>query len=160
MDILGQSALVVGLTSFALGFSVLARNVKNKLYIAFAVLTTLIGAWGICFFLEKIWSGGSFYRWHLFFGIWLCPAALGFIRLMVRIHDRASRRLLDLSLLVAIALTGVLILNFETLPWVLEVMYFLPALVVLQLLQLMWIDRRLRRGFKRLPKVPTVGFGR
>lgn len=160
MDILGQSALFVGLISFALGFSVLARNVKNKLYIAFAVLTTLIAGWGICFFLEKIWPGGSFYRWHLFFGIWLGPASLGFIRLMVRIHDRTSRRFFDFSLLLALSLTVGLVLHFESLPWLLEAMYFSPTVVVLQIFQLMWIDRRLRRGFKRLPKLPTVGFGR
>jgi signal transduction histidine kinase len=160
MDILGQSALFVGLTSFALGFSVLARNVKNKLYIAFAILTSLIAGWGICFFLEKIWPGGSLYRWHLFFGIWLAPGSLGFIRVMVRMHDRASRRLLDLSLLLALSLTVVLVLRFDSMPWLLEAMYFSPVLVVLQILQLMWIDRTLRRGLKRLPKLPTVGFGR
>lgn len=160
MDILGQSALFVGLISFALGFSLLARNVKNKLYIAFAILTTLISGWGICFFLEKIWPGGVFYRWHLFFGVWIGPASLAFVRVMVRIHDRLSRRLLDFAVLLALALSVALVLHFETLPWVLYAIYFSPTLVVLQILQLMWIDRRLRRGFKRLPKLPTVGFGR
>jgi hypothetical protein len=99
MDILGQSSLLVGVTSFALGFSVLARNAKNKLFISFAVLTTLISGWGLCFFLEKVWPGGSFYRWHLFFGVWLGPSALVFIRIMVRLASGASRRLLDLSIL-------------------------------------------------------------
>jgi two-component system sensor histidine kinase HydH len=160
MDILGQSALLVGMTSFALGFSVLARNVKNKLYIAFAVLTTLISGWGLCFFLEKVWSDGAFYRWHLFFGLWIGPAALAFIRLMVRIHDRLSRRLLDISVIVGAALTTALALHLESDPLILYGMYFTPILVVFQILQLMWIDRRLRRGLKRLPKLSTVGFGR
>ncbi|MGK5081916.1 ATP-binding protein [Bdellovibrionota bacterium FG-1] len=160
MDILGQSALLVGVTSFALGLSTLSRNVKNKLYIGFSALTTLISGWGLCFFLEKIWSGGTFYRWHLFFGVWLVPAALAFIRLMTRIEDRLSRRLLEISILLSLMLTAALGLHLERESWVLSFMYLFPVLVVLQLVQLMWIDRRLRRGLKRLPKLPTVGFGR
>jgi two-component system sensor histidine kinase HydH len=158
MDILGQSALFVGLISFALGFSVLARNVKNKLFIAFAVLTTVISGWAVCFFLEKIWPGGAFYRWHLFFNIWLAPAALAFIRLMVRIHDRASRRLLDFAVLLALSLSVALVMHLEWLPGVLPSIYFAPTLVVLQILQLMWLDRRLKRSLKRLPRLSTVGF--
>lgn len=160
MDILGQSALLVGVTSFAMGLSTLARNAKNKLFIAFAVLSTMISGWGLAFFLEKIWSSGAFYRWHLFFGIWLPPAALAFIRVMTRIHDRLSRRLLDFAVLVSLVLTAALALRLEAKPMVLYAMYFSPALVVLQILELMWIDRRLRRGLKRFPKLPTVGFGR
>ena len=160
MDILGQSALLVGVISFALGFSVLARNVKNKLFIAFALLTTVISGWAVCFFLENIRENGVFYRWHLLFGIWLGPAALGFIRMMVRIRDGLSRRLFDLSVLLAFSLTVALVLHWERTPWVLQAMYYLPVLVVLQIVQLMWIDRKLRRGLKRLPKLPTVGFGR
>src|SRR4051812_6135114 len=101
MDILGQSSLLVSGTSFALGVSVLARNVRNKLFIAFAVLTTLISAWALAFFLEKIWPLGIFYWWHLLFNVWLAPAALKFIHVLVRVHDTPSRRLFQLSLLVA-----------------------------------------------------------
>lgn len=159
MDILGQSALFVGLISFALGFSVLARNVKNKLFLAFAVLTTIIAGWAICFFLEKIWPGGTFYRWHIFLGLWLTPAALVFIRMMVRIHDRISRRLLDFAVLLALSLSVVLVMHLEWLPGAMEAMYFSPVLVILQVVQLMWIDRRLRRGLKRLPTKLTTSIG-
>jgi len=69
MDILGQSALLVSVTSFALGFSILARNVRNKLYIAFALVTTVVSAWALAFFLEKVWPAGTFYRFHLLFNI-------------------------------------------------------------------------------------------
>ena len=70
MDILGQSALLVGMTSFALGVSVIARNVRNKLYLSFAVLTTVISAWALAFFFSKILPEYPFYRLHLFFNIW------------------------------------------------------------------------------------------
>ncbi|MGZ3689471.1 MAG: histidine kinase dimerization/phospho-acceptor domain-containing protein, partial [Bdellovibrionota bacterium] len=160
MDILGQSSLLVGVTSFALGFSLLSRNARNKLYLAFAVLSSLISLWALAFFLERVWKGGSFYRWHLFFNIWLAPAGLVFIRVLVRLNDRWSRRLLDFSVLGSLCLTVALVLRFEENNLIRAAIYFWPGVLVLQLAELMWIDRRLRRGIKRLPKLPTVGLGR
>ncbi len=160
MDILGQSSLLVSVTSFALGFSVLSRNVRNILFIAFAMETTLVSAWALAFFLEKIWPGFGFYRLHLFFNVLLAPASLTLIRVMVRIQDGLSRRLLDISILMAVFLSVALLLHWETIPFIRQLIYFSPALVVLQTIQLMWIDRKLKKGIKRLPKIPTVGLGR
>lgn len=160
MDILGQSALLVALTTFAMGFSVLARNVRNKLFLSFAVLTTLVSAWALSYFLDKIWPGFGFYRLHLFFNVWLAPAGLSFIRIMVRIQDKFSRRLLGGAALQGAILSLALLFNFEEIPWVLYIIYFAPIMLVVQTLHLMWIDQRLKRGIKRLPKMPTVGLGR
>lgn len=159
MDILGQSSLLVGVISFALGFSVLARNVKNKLFLSFAILTTVVSAWALMFFINKI-SGAPYYRWHLFCNIWLAPAGLGFILVLVRIEDTLSRRLFTLSLIAAVSLSILLGLHLDGSPWILQSIHFLPALVFFQLVRLMWIDRILKRGFKRLPKLPTVGLAR
>ncbi len=155
MDILGQSALFVSLTSFALGFSVLSRNVKNTLFISFAILTTLICSWSLSFFLEKIWSGFGFYRLHLFFNVLLAPASLWFIQIFIRVSDRFSRRLLDFSTILAIFLSASLGLKLDSNPWILQMVYFSPALVIFQVLRLMWMD-----WFLRSPKVPTVGLER
>src|SRR6476659_470433 len=127
MDILGQSALLVGVTSFALGFSVLARNVRNKLYISFAVLTTLISGWGLCFFLERLQETGSFYRAHLLFNVWLGPAALAFIRLMLWCYYRLSRPICELSILLALGLTTALALRLDSIPGILQAVYFAPV---------------------------------
>ncbi len=160
MDILGQSSILVAVTSFAFGFSVLARNVKNKLHLTWAFLCTCVSVWSLMFFLEQVWGGGVLYRWHLFFNIWLAPVGLAFIRVLVRIQDRTSRRLLEVATAAALGLSVALVFRFESMPWVLQAIYFAPAFVVLQTVHLMWVDRRLRRGIKRLPKLPTVGFGR
>jgi signal transduction histidine kinase len=150
----------VAVTSFALGFSVLARNVKNKLFIAFAAICTAVSLWAFFFFFDRIWPEKTFYRWHLVMNVWLAPVGLAFIQVMVRVQDRVSRRLVELSVLAAMALTVALVFHFDSDPWVRQLVYFSPALIVVQTLHLMWIDRRLRRGIKRLPKLPTVGLGR
>jgi GAF domain-containing protein len=160
MDTLGQSALLVAVTSFAFGFSVLARNVRNVLFLTFALVTSIVSAWAMSFCLEKLWPGIGFYRFHLFFNVWLAPACLIFIRVMVRIQDQASRRLISVSSLIAVLLSIAILFNWDSYPWVLQLIYFSPALIVLQTLQLMWIDRRMRKGMKRFPKIPTVGLGR
>src|SRR5262245_60249865 len=137
MDILGQSSLLVGVTSFALGFSILARNVKNKLFIAFSVLTTLISAWALCFFMNKVWEGGAFYRWHMICNVWLAPAGLAFIHVMVRIQDTVSKRLRDVAFLGAMGLSIVELLGLENSnPYARELINFIPGLVILQILQL------------------------
>src|SRR6185312_3995529 len=160
MNILGQSSLLVSVISFSIGFAVLARNVRNTLFLSFATLTTLISAWALSFFLDKIWGGFGFYRLHLFFNILLAPVCLIFIRMMVRIRDQWSRRLLDISVVLAGVLSVALLFRLEAIPGILQLIYFSPALVFLQTLQLMWIDQQLKHGVKRLPKMPVVGLGK
>src|SRR4051812_27221945 len=104
MDTLGQSSPLVGVVSFALGFSVLSRNVRNILFLSFAVLTTIVSAWAMSFFLDKIWPEMGYYRLHLLFNVLLAPAGLGFSQVMVRVQDRTSKFLFNLSILLALFL--------------------------------------------------------
>ena len=97
MDILGQTALVVALTSFAFGFSVLARNVRNKLFLSFAILSTLISFWALTFTLDRLWEqpwNGILYRAHLLLNVWLGPVAVSFISSITRVNDRITRAVL------------------------------------------------------------------
>lgn len=138
MDLLSQSSLLVAVTSFGFGTSVLTRNIKNKLYLAFFGLTAIISMWALSFFLEKIWGGGGFYRWHLVFNVWLSPFALFFIQVMARLQGGLTRRFLLLSSLSSTLLSGVFFLNYQMIPWVRELIYFAPIWIVIQLLALIW----------------------
>ncbi|MBI4925400.1 MAG: hypothetical protein HY843_05700, partial [Bdellovibrio sp.] len=161
MDLLGQSALILTACSFAFGVSILSRNVKNKLYLAFAAICTLISVWAFSFSLFKIWNYFEFYRFHLLFNLWLSPVTLAFIRFMVRIQDSFSKRLFELSLLTSGFLTFAWLFHYDQkINWILQWIYFSPGFVIIQIFYLMWIDRKLKRGLKRLPKLPTVGFGK
>jgi two-component system sensor histidine kinase HydH len=141
MDLLGQSALLVGVTSFALGFSVLARNVRNKLFIAYAVLTTVISLWALMFTLDRIWPGYGIYRWHLLFNIWLPPAGILFIISFARIRDRFARRIFDGSLIASTLLTFCLGLGFDSIDWVKQSIFFIPGAIVILILRMMGVDR-------------------
>ncbi len=140
MELLSQSALLVGITSFALGTSVLTRNVRNKLYWTFAALCAVITLWAIAFFLENLWGGGNFYRWHLLFNVWLAPFGLALVRVLIRNESVLSRWLFRFSIVASVALTAALLLRAERDPVWLEIVYFSPLPIVIQFIQLMWID--------------------
>ncbi|MBC7692741.1 MAG: hypothetical protein H7222_13350 [Methylotenera sp.] len=160
MDILGHSSLLVAVTSFTLGFSVLARNVRNKLFIAFAVVCTLISIWATSFFLDKIWPYLGFYRLHLLSNVWLAPAVLSLIRLMLRVQDGLSRRLLDVSFIFAVVLSAAIPLGMQQNNIILQIIYFSPGFIVMQTLWLMWLDRGKVLSRRTVPKAAYPGFDR
>lgn len=154
MDILSQSALLVGVTSFALGVSVFARNVRNKLFLSFLLLTTIISFWAVFFFLFKIWGWNSFYRLHLLMNLWIAPAGIHFVQVMIRLREISSNRLFLVSLLLSVLLSGFLFVPFsakppyEEYPVLKQLIYFLPAFLVLQILLLLkndWLRFRNRK---------------
>lgn len=140
MDVLVQSSLIVAITSFGIGLATLAKNVRNKLFLLFANLTTLITAWSLFFFLAKYRDQQFFYQIHLITHIWLAPVALVFIRGMVKLEDLWSRTLLVLSFVGAIFLSAMLIFGFGHQEFVLQVIFFFPGLVFLQILQIIGLD--------------------
>jgi signal transduction histidine kinase len=158
MEVLGQSSLLVSIMSFAIGFSVLARNVRNKLFLMFSILTTLISAWSLFFFLAKFWNSEGFYIAHLLTHIWLAPVALAFIRTMVRLEDVLSRTLLVAAVVIACILSALLGLGFESRPVILQIIYFAPGFVVFQLLQIIGLD--LRGSVASVSAPQSVGFDR
>ncbi len=143
MGLLGQSALLLAVVSFSLGVSVLTRNVRNKLFLAFAALGVVITGWSFLFFLFQIWPDSDrLYGWHLFFNIWQAPAGLIFLRIMIKLHDRFSFNLLLFSFLLALIFSLVLLtrkhVDSQTLTLLIKLT---PFLISIQLLRLLLKDR-------------------
>ena len=157
MDLLGQSALLVGVVSLGLGSSVLARNIRNKLFLAYAFVCFGVSLWALSFFLERLIGYGLFYRWHLIMNVWLAPLGLSFIRVLSRSQDLFSRRLFDLSLFGAIGLTAAIILDLDAHPGVANLIIFAPTLIFLQTFQLIWFDRKFKGNLKRIPRLVGLG---
>jgi two-component system, NtrC family, sensor histidine kinase HydH len=153
LDLLGYSALLAAVTSFSLGFSVLAGNVRNKLFLAFALVCTLISAWATFFFLSKTWPSQGYYQLHLFFNIWLAPASLVLIRIMARTRDKFSRRLQALSFIFSAVLSFTVPLGLAQESLVREIIYYSPAFLIVQVLYLLWVDFRHPRHARETPGV-------
>ncbi len=161
MDVLGQTALFLALTSFALGVSVLARNVKNKLYWAFAAMTSTVFAWAFFFAMHRLFPASGFYRWHLIANVWIAPVAIYFLHVLIRSQDTMSRRVRDLAWLGGASLSIALILDLDQqlIPPAAEIfnqaVMLAPTWVVLQILYLM-LRRKVTVGVRRA----MVGLGR
>lgn len=161
MDILSQSALVVAITAVAWGLSVLARDVRNKLYLGYALLCVAISAWAFFFFLSRLMPNHGWYAFHLLANLWLTPLALGFIRSLTRLQDRPGRILFELSWISALVLSALLLFPGKDPSWLKTLVLFHPVLVVAQILLMMAVDFRLdRRPGYRPAKAPAVGLGR
>jgi signal transduction histidine kinase len=161
VDLLTQTALILAITSFALGFSTLGRNVRNKLYLAYAGLCSTISLWAGLYFTNAFWPGWGLDRLHLLTNVWLGPVALVFVRVLVRLDESFSRRLRELAVVLSIALTIALFFELDRHEeWVRQLVLFAPAAIVVQILRLLWIDWRIGHGLRRLPKLPTVGLSK
>ncbi len=142
MDVLAQSSLLVALTSFSLGFATLARNVRNKLFIEFALVCTIVSGWAIFFFVSKIYPENGWYGYHLSLNAWLAPACLVLIQSMMRIEKWATSRLLLWgSLSLCLLMTVGLLFGLERHDLIKKLIFFTPGLVVIQILILMFHDR-------------------
>lgn len=152
MDALAQSALLVSLTSFSLGFATLARNVRNKLFILYAVACTIISAWALFFFISSVYPENGWYGYHLSLNAWLTPASLLFIQSMMRIDRWFTSRLLFWgSLFSCLLMTVMVYFGLERHDLIRKIIYFTPVLVVIQTAILMVYDRQLN---------PVVGIRR
>lgn len=148
-----------------MGFSVLARNTRNILFLWFAILTALISAWGLTFFLDEIWPDFGFYRLHLICNVLIAPACLLFIRVMVRMRDPLSLRLLQLSAGLGGLLVLAVALGWDRFPMIRQLVYFSPGLVVIQTFHLMWLERNLKSAHPKsnlgpIGRSPVVGLGK
>lgn len=158
MDILGQSALILTVMSFGLGVSVVARNFRNKLYLAFGALAGVICTWAFFFFLEQVFGGGQYYQAHLLSHILACPMALILIRVMIRNRDPLGDRLFQASLVLSLILVfGIVFFRLSEVSWIRLVIYLAPLLPLVQVFHLMWIDRNIKAGLNRRHKAPLIG---
>jgi two-component system sensor histidine kinase HydH len=144
MDALAQTALLVSLTSFSLGFATLARNVRNKLFLLYAIGCTVISAWAIFYFISTVWPDNGWYGYHLSLNAWLAPVGLLFIQSMMRIEKWVTSRILFFgSLALCVAMTVMVLLGLERNELIKNFIYFAPSLIVIQIVILMIFDRKL-----------------
>lgn len=150
IDLLAQTSLIVAVTSVGVGATVVARNPKNKLYLSFGGVCTILFIWSFAFFLDRLWPDLWLDRLHLFANIWLGPVVLVMIQGLTKSsklnHEKWSRRLFDISLVWAVLLSGVVTLRWDetwiyrfspnVVNWPRQFIYFAPIIVVIQILKL------------------------
>ncbi len=106
MNLLKQTALILGLASLSLGSWTLFRDWRNKISILFSLVCFIVAVWSLSFVSHATLFGRLSYDVHLFCNVLLVPFTLELIsRIFLKEKDRFS------SILVAVSLAGAAVLG-------------------------------------------------
>lgn len=130
IDLLFESALLLAAVSFSLGIYVLSRGVGNKLNLAYSALTLAISVWAFTFFVATVLDWRLFESTHIITNILLAPLSLIFIELMVRPEGWVFLWIRRASLASSLLLIPPVIFGLDRTPWVRDLSYYSPALIV------------------------------
>ncbi|MBU6153468.1 MAG: hypothetical protein KGP28_04120 [Bdellovibrionales bacterium] len=141
MNLLKQTALILGLASLSLGGWTLVRDWRNKISILFSLLCFAVAVWSLSFVAHATLFGRLSYDIHLFCNVLLVPLTIELItRIFLREKDRFS------SLLVAVSLAGSGILGFMILfslgsgSAFREFVFFWPTLILVHYLHVIRLE--------------------
>jgi two-component system sensor histidine kinase HydH len=110
MNLLKQTALILGLASLSLGSWTLVRDWRNKISILFSLVCFVVAVWSLSFVSHVTLFGRLSYDIHLFCNILLVPLAIELIsRIFLKEKDSVSSGL-SLVSMVGTSLLGFLIL--------------------------------------------------
>ena len=130
IDLLFESALLLAAVCFSLGVYVLSRGVGNKLNLAYSALTLSISVWAFTFFVANVLDWRLFESTHIIANILLAPLSLVFIDVMLRPEGWVFRWIRRLALGSSLLLIPPVIFGLDRTPWVRDLSYYSPALIV------------------------------
>ncbi|NDG84297.1 MAG: hypothetical protein EBX52_04570, partial [Proteobacteria bacterium] len=141
MNLLKQTALILGLTGLSLGSWTLVRDWRNKVSIVFSALCFCVAVWAMSFVAHATLIGRLSYDIHRFCNVLLVPLALELIdRVFLKERDRLSRLIFSLSI-GGTAILGVLVaFSFGDSRILREIVLFFPALIFLEYLHILVLD--------------------
>ncbi len=109
LGILGESALVLSIISFALALNAATKTLLNKLNSSFLVLCLLISSWAFTFALDRYLQTGVFYKLHLILNLFLAPVGMYFLKILTRHQSKVTKALYRLSLVYAFGVIALII---------------------------------------------------
>jgi two-component system sensor histidine kinase HydH len=136
IDLLFESALILGAVSFSLSIFVLSKDVANKLNLSFSALTLGVAIWSLSFFLAGVLGIRAFETIHILCTLLLGPLSLLFMQLLFRPDGLFFRWCTRLAFFVCVLLVLPVTFGLDRTPWIRDVSYFSPVLIVFALLYL------------------------
>jgi signal transduction histidine kinase len=130
IDLLFESALLLAAVCFSLGVYVLSRGVGNKLNLAYSALTLSISVWAFSFFVANVLDWRLFESTHIIANILLAPLSLVFLDVMLRPEGWVFRWIRWLALASSLLLIPPVVFGLDRTPWVRDLSYYSPALIV------------------------------
>lgn len=130
IDLLFESALFLAAICFSLSLYVLSRGVGNKLNLAYSALTLCISVWAFSFFVANVLDWRLMQSVHILTTLLLAPLSLLFLSVLLRPEGSIFRWMLRLSLAGCVLLVPPIIFGLDRTPWVRDLAYYSPSLIV------------------------------
>jgi two-component system sensor histidine kinase HydH len=146
MTLLTQSALLVAITAFSMGISVLARRLTNRLAQKYFILSLVVWASFLSFFLKTAFQDDLFAQFQLISWVWLGPVGMALIPMLMGQEPPAWRWLRVFSWALAVGfsvsvLTG--LISSEDRGFWMQLLRFSPGVLMAQTWVLLWTRRPL-----------------
>lgn len=134
IDLLFESALLLGAICFSVAVYVLAKDVSNKLNLSFSALAFTISLWALSFFIAGVLGLRTFESLHLITTLLLAPLSMLFMQVLFRPEGPFFLWWTRLTFLISVVLVPLVTFGLDTYAWVRDMSYFSPVLIVFALL--------------------------
>ncbi len=140
MNLIKQTALVLGLASLSIGGWTLYRSWRQKIAILFSILCFSVSIWALSFVSHATIGGRLSKDVHWFLNVWLSPLGVIIISQMFAREDLVSRLLKWVSLIGAMILSVMIALSLGSSSLFWSLVSFWPSFILLEYLYLMIHD--------------------
>jgi two-component system sensor histidine kinase HydH len=130
IDFLFESALFLAAVGFSLSLYVLSKGVGNKLNLAYSALTLCISVWAFSFFVANVLDWRLAESTHILVTLLLAPLSLLFLSVFLRPEGNTFRWILRISWWGCLGLFLPIIFGLDKTPWVRDLAYYSPSLIV------------------------------
>jgi two-component system sensor histidine kinase HydH len=145
MNLLKQTALILGLVSISLCGWTLYRNWRQKTAVLFAAVCFVLSWWALTFVSHVTLSGRTAGDIHFLLNLWLSPIGVLLLSQMLPAPNRVSQWLLGCSSLGAAFLSVLIMSSHTDFPFYRDMVVFWPTFIFGEFLYLFWQDIILKK---------------
>ena len=133
MNLLKQTALILGLTALSLGGWTIYRDWRNRISIIFAFLCLLISVWAISFVTYATLGGRLPHDVHIFCNVWIAPVVITLLsKIFFKKTNRFSQCLQFVSAIGALFLGAMIALSLSRGFAITAFINFWPSFILIQ----------------------------
>jgi two-component system sensor histidine kinase HydH len=143
MNLLKQTALILGLASLSLGGWTLFRDWRNKVSILFSALCFVVAVWALSFVAHATLVGRLSYDIHLFCNVILVPLTLELMAgIFMRERDLLSRGIFAVAASGSAALAVMISFSLASSQAFRDAVLFWPVLILGEYAHILWLELR------------------
>ena len=141
MNLLEQTALILGLTCLSIGSWTIYRDFRNRISIFFCLLCSLIAIWSISFVSHLALGGRLSHDIHEFCNVWLAPTVILLLsKVFFKKPNRFTRNLQLVSSIGAVFLGAIISLSISRTPLIENLIAFWPSFILIEYVYIVYID--------------------